>query len=110
MGYLDRYEVSFVLLGDIVTTDRATFIFYRSSFIFVSQRTQTYFPYLSMPLSPSLWLTFITNMIVQENAERVYTVYSAWINALDGDQIAFLNQRIGGYSSVPQVPPEVDAL
>jgi integrase len=44
-----------------------------------------------------------------ENAEMVYTVYSAWINALDGDRIAFLNQRIGGYNSVPLVPPEVDA-
>lgn len=52
---------------------------------------------------------FIANQMGHENAEIVYTVYSAWINALDGDQIAFLNQRIGGYSSVPQPPPEEDA-
>lgn len=52
---------------------------------------------------------FIANQMGHENAEMVYTVYSAWINALDGDQIAFLNQRIGGYSSVPQPPPEEDA-
>ncbi|WP_267459942.1 hypothetical protein [Klebsiella michiganensis] len=38
-----------------------------------------------------------------------FTVYSAWMNALDGDQIAFLNQRIGGYNSVPLVTPEEDA-
>lgn len=53
--------------------------------------------------------TFIANQLGHENAEMVYTVYSAWINALDGDQIEFLNQRIGGYNSVPQVPPEEDA-
>lgn len=52
---------------------------------------------------------FIANQMGHENAEMVYTVYSAWINALDGDQIAFLNQHIGGYNSVPLVPPEVDA-
>lgn len=48
-------------------------------------------------------------MQAYENAEMVYTVYSAWINALDGDRIAFLNQRIGGYNSAHLVPPEVDA-
>lgn len=52
---------------------------------------------------------FIANQMGHENAEMVYTVYSARINALDGDQIAFLNQRIGGYNSVPQVPPEENA-
>lgn len=45
---------------------------------------------------------FIVNQMGHENAEMVYKVYSAWINALGGDQIAFLNQRIGGYSSVSQ--------
>lgn len=52
---------------------------------------------------------FIANQMGHENAEMVYTVYSAWINALDGDQITLLNPRIGGYNSVPLVPPEVDA-
>jgi len=54
-------------------------------------------------------LGFIAYKVNPRTAEMVCTVYSAWINALDGDQIAFLNQRIGGYNSVPQVPPEVDA-
>lgn len=52
---------------------------------------------------------FIANQMGRENAEMVHTVYSAWINALDGDRIAFLNPRIGGYNGVPLVPPEVDA-
>lgn len=41
---------------------------------------------------------FIANQMGHENAEMVYTVYSAWINALDGDRIVFLNPRIGGYN------------
>lgn len=45
---------------------------------------------------------FIANQMDHENAEMVYTVYSAWINALDGDRIAFLNPRIGGYNGVPR--------
>lgn len=52
---------------------------------------------------------FIASQMGHENAEMIYTVYSAWINALDGDQIEILNHRIGGYSSVPLVPPEEDA-
>lgn len=47
---------------------------------------------------------FIANQMGHENAEMVYTVYSAWIYALDGDQIAFLNQRISGYNCVPWCP------
>lgn len=43
---------------------------------------------------------FIANQMGRENAEMVYTVYSARINALDGDRIAFLNPRIGGYNGV----------
>lgn len=71
---------------------------------------QTRHTYACWMLSAGANPAFIANQMGHENAEMVYTVYSAWINALDGDQIAFLNQRIGGYSSVPQVPPEVDAL
>ncbi|GEM_PF-3957882 len=59
---------------------------------------------LSAGANPAL----IANQMGHENAQMVYTVYSARINALDVDQIAFLNQRIGGYSSVNQLPPEVD--
>lgn len=71
---------------------------------------QTRHTYACWMLSAGANPASIANQMGHENAEMVYTVYSAWINALDGDQIAFLNQRIGGYSSVPQVPPEVDAL
>lgn len=45
---------------------------------------------------------FIANQMGRENAEMVYTVYSARINALDGDRIAFLNPRIGGYNDAPR--------
>lgn len=47
---------------------------------------------------------FIATQMGHENAQRVYTVYSAWISALDGDQIEFLNQRISGYSHAPTCP------
>lgn len=70
---------------------------------------QTRHTYACWMLSAGANPAFIANQMGHENAEMVYTVYSAWINALDGDQIAFLNQRIGGYNSVPQVPPVVDA-
>lgn len=70
---------------------------------------QTRHTYACWMLSAGANPAFIANQMGHENAEMVYTVYSAWINALDGDQIEFLNQRIGGYSSVPQVPPEEDA-
>ncbi|MGV4177939.1 tyrosine-type recombinase/integrase [Citrobacter braakii] len=69
---------------------------------------QTRHIYACWMLSARANPAFIANQMGHENAEIVYTVYSAWINALDGDQIAFLNQRIGGYSSVPQPPPEED--
>ena len=52
---------------------------------------------------------FIASQMGHENAEMIYTVYSAWINALDGDQIEILSHRIGGYSSVPLVPQEENA-
>ena len=65
--------------------------------------------YACWMLSAGAMPAFIANQMDHENAGMVYTVYSAWINALDGDRIAFLNQRIGGYNSVPQVPPEEDA-
>ncbi|MDN8600163.1 hypothetical protein Q0A17_12175 [Citrobacter sp. S2-9] len=52
---------------------------------------------------------FIASQMGHENAEMVYTVYSAWISALDGDQIEYLNQRISGYSHAPHMPPGVKA-
>jgi len=53
---------------------------------------------------------FIAEQMGHENAEMVYTVYSTWINALDGDQVEMLNQRIGRFSSVvPMVPLSVKA-
>lgn len=48
---------------------------------------------------------FIATQMGHENAQLVYTVYSAWISALDGDQIEFLNQRISGYSHAPPHAP-----
>jgi len=42
-----------------------------------------------------------------ENAEMVFHAYSAWINALDNDQVSFLNQRFGGYANAPLVPLKV---
>nr|CBX80708.1 putative lambdoid prophage Rac integrase [Erwinia amylovora ATCC BAA-2158] len=51
---------------------------------------------------------FIASQMGHENAEMVYTVYSAWIHALDGDQIEFLNQRISGYNA-PIAPLRVNA-
>ncbi|CAM8436489.1 Putative lambdoid prophage Rac integrase [Enterobacter intestinihominis] len=47
---------------------------------------------------------FIANQMGHENAEMVFHVYSAWINALDSDQVSFLNQRFGGYANAPIVP------
>ncbi|MCK8363683.1 hypothetical protein LXA44_17690, partial [Erwinia amylovora] len=41
----------------------------------------------------------IASQMGHQNAEMVYAVYSAWLNALDGDQIEFLNQRIGGVNA-----------
>jgi integrase len=52
---------------------------------------------------------FIAEQMGHENAEMVYTVYSTWINALDGDQVEMLNKRIGKFSSVPIVPLAVKA-
>lgn len=49
-------------------------------------------------LSAGTTPAIIANQMDHENAEMVYTVYSAWINALDGDRIVFLNPRIGGYN------------
>lgn len=46
---------------------------------------------------------FIANQMGHENAEMVFHVYSAWINALDSDQVSFLNQRFGGYANAPIV-------
>lgn len=65
---------------------------------------QTRHTYACWMLSAGANPAFIANQMGHENAEMVYTVYSAWINALDGDQIAFLNQRFGGYSNAPIVP------
>ncbi len=50
---------------------------------------------------------FIANQMGHENAEMVFHVYSAWINALDSDQVSFLNQRFGGYANAPIVPLKV---
>jgi integrase len=50
---------------------------------------------------------FIANQMGDENAEMVFHVYSAWINVLDSDQVAFLNQRFGGYANAPIVPLKV---
>lgn len=47
---------------------------------------------------------FIATQMGHENAQRVYTVYSAWIHALGGDQIAFLNKLIDEYNTAPIVP------
>ncbi|WP_407065704.1 hypothetical protein [Enterobacter mori] len=48
---------------------------------------------------------FIANQMGHENAEMVFHVYSAWINALDSDRVSFLNQRFGGYKC-PYSAPE----
>lgn len=50
---------------------------------------------------------FIANQMGHENAEMVFHVYSAWINALDGDQVSFLSQRFGGYTNDPIVPLKI---
>jgi len=50
---------------------------------------------------------FIANQMGHENAEMIFHVYSAWINALDSDQVSFLNQRFGGYTNAPTVPLKV---
>ncbi|EOZ1474126.1 tyrosine-type recombinase/integrase [Enterobacter asburiae] len=50
---------------------------------------------------------FIANQMGHENAEMVFHAYSAWINALDNDQVSFLNQRFGGYANAPLVPLKV---
>ncbi|MEQ4740468.1 tyrosine-type recombinase/integrase [Klebsiella michiganensis] len=70
---------------------------------------QTRHTYACWMLSAGANPAFTANQMGHENAEMFFTVYSAWMNALDGDQIAFLNQRIGGYNSVPLVTPEEDA-
>ena len=44
---------------------------------------------------------FIATQIGHEIAEMIHTIYSTWIQELDGDQIDFLNQRIGGYAIAP---------
>jgi integrase len=36
---------------------------------------------------------FMASQLGHKNAEMTFTVYSAWINALDSDQVSFLNQR-----------------
>nr|WP_268890599.1 tyrosine-type recombinase/integrase [Erwinia amylovora] len=51
---------------------------------------------------------FIASQMGHENAEMVYAVYSAWLHALDGDQIEFLNRRIGGVNA-PIAPLHVNA-
>lgn len=70
---------------------------------------QTRHTYACWMLSAGANPAFIASQMGHENAEMVYTVYSAWIHALDGDQITFLNQRLGGYNA-PIVPPRVKAL
>lgn len=50
---------------------------------------------------------FIASQMGHENAEMVFQVYSSWITALDSDQVSYLNQRIGGYTSAPIVPLKV---
>jgi len=57
--------------------------------------------YLCWMLSAGANPAFIASQMGHENAEMVYTVYSAWISALAGDQIDFLNQRFGGYINAP---------
>ncbi|WP_312024061.1 tyrosine-type recombinase/integrase [Enterobacter bugandensis] len=70
---------------------------------------QTRHTYACWMLSAGANPAFIASQMGHENAEMIYTVYSAWINALDGDQIEILSHRIGGYSSVPLVPQEENA-
>lgn len=65
---------------------------------------QTRHTYACWLLSAGANPAFIATQMGHENAEMVYTVYSAWIHALDGDQIEFLNQRIGGYTIAPFPP------
>lgn len=67
---------------------------------------QTRHTYACWMLSAGANPAFIATQMGHENAEMVYTVYSAWIHALDGDQIEFLNQRIGGYAIAPISPPQ----
>lgn len=65
---------------------------------------QTRHTYACWLLSAGANPAFIATQMGHENAEMVYTVYSAWIHALDGDQIEFLNERIGGYTTAPFSP------
>lgn len=71
---------------------------------------QTRHTYACWMLSAGANPAFIATQMGHENAEMVYTVYSAWIHALDGDQIEFLNQRIGGYAIAPISPPQHKAV
>nr|WP_089599541.1 tyrosine-type recombinase/integrase [Enterobacter mori] len=50
---------------------------------------------------------FIVNQMGHENADMVFHVYSAWINALASDQVSFLNQRFGGYTNATIVSLKV---
>ncbi|WP_235135463.1 tyrosine-type recombinase/integrase [Lelliottia amnigena] len=50
---------------------------------------------------------FIAIQMAHEHTQRVYTLYSAWIHALDGDKTAFLNKRTDEYTTAPIVPPVV---
>lgn len=65
---------------------------------------QTRHTYACWMLSAGANPAFIATQMGHENAEMVYTVYSAWIHALDGDQIEFLNQRFSGYTNAPVTP------
>ncbi|MEX3019610.1 tyrosine-type recombinase/integrase [Kluyvera sp. STS39-E] len=47
---------------------------------------------------------FIATQMNHENTEMVFTVYVAWIHALDGFQIEFLNQWLGGDTTAPISP------
>lgn len=55
-------------------------------------------------LARSRHAVFITGLMGHENAERVHTVYSAGISAIDDGQTEFLNLRLGGYSNPPPAP------
>lgn len=45
---------------------------------------------LSVGANPS----FIANQMGHENAQMVYEVYSTWIEEINGDQVAMLNNKL----------------
>ena len=94
MGYLGRYEVSLVLLGDIVTTDRATFIFiglHSFSCLSVLKPISPIFP---CPL-PEPLANFYNKHDSPGECRKGLDSVICQIAARDGACFAVFNQRIG---------------